>query len=169
MAGSRALRVFAATFSAFSNRRNGSRGTLNAVRRRASRFSLTLVGPVMMRQILCVAIAGLSLSACGTVWKDYSHTQVEDTPVMLTDANVRIITQRKNPQGKGPDVFCSEPSPDVAKALSTALELSANVAGRGEGKLGYATAEQFAAWWYRSAFRLLWRPVGFGQIQTKFQ
>src|SRR5262249_56562258 len=54
------------------------------------------------------------------------------TPVTFTTADVRMIAQRRRPNS--PDVVtCTEPTPDVAKALSAAAQLS------GSGGDGTAT------------------------------
>jgi hypothetical protein len=47
------------------------------------------------------------------------------TAVTFTTADVRMITQR-NRLGSPYPVICTEPSPDVAKALSAAAQLSAS-------------------------------------------
>jgi len=58
------------------------------------------------------------------------------TPATFTTADIRIITQRINPV-TGTQVTCTEPSPDVAKALSTAAQLSASGGNAGTtGNLG---------------------------------
>src|SRR5512142_227712 len=71
---------------------------------------------------------------------DRGHSQANswDTPVIYTTADIRIITQRQHPVWHT-QVVCAEPSPDVAKALSTAFQLiaqggnSATSAGVGGG------------------------------------
>jgi hypothetical protein len=58
------------------------------------------------------------------------------TPAAFTTADVRIITEREHPILHN-KVICTEPSPDVAKALSTAFSLS--------GQGGNGTASGSAA------------------------
>src|SRR5262249_55673845 len=54
----------------------------------------------------------------------YAQNGLWTTPAAYTTADVRIITQRTHPV-LGTPVICTEPSPDVAKALSTAIQLQA--------------------------------------------
>jgi len=69
------------------------------------------------------------------------------TPVTFTTADVRMIAQRKRPNS--PDVVtCTEPTPDVAKALSAAAQLSGSGgSGTATGSLsaGGASAEAVVA------------------------
>ncbi|CAK0769699.1 hypothetical protein WCLP8_4410009 [uncultured Gammaproteobacteria bacterium] len=96
-----------------------------------------------MRQKLAIVMmsSALALGGCGGSWKEFSNTAIGLNSTMVTTADVRVITER---EVSGRKIMCTEPSPDVAKALSTALEVSANVTGSGEGKLGYAYTEQLA-------------------------
>jgi hypothetical protein len=69
------------------------------------------------------------------------------TPATFTTADIRIITQRINPVTHAL-VMCTEPSPDVAKALSTAAQLSAsggNAGTTGNFAGGGASAEAVEA------------------------
>ena len=113
-----------------------------------------------MRGITVLALAGaLAVSACASKETYSVSTSVGSTPALLTTADLRIVTERVRPVGPGQDpalgqrVFCAEPSPDVAKALSTAMQISGNLQGRaptGTSALGggagfsNATAEQLA-------------------------
>jgi hypothetical protein len=69
------------------------------------------------------------------------------TPATFTTADIRMITQRTRPNSSD-TVTCTEPSPDVAKALSAAAQLTAS-GGNGEvtGSLaaGGASAEAVIA------------------------
>lgn len=65
---------------------------------------------------------------------------------MLTEADTRMISLRPNPKGEGkPKILCAEPSPDVAKALSLAMQAEAKVATPGDTSVGagagYASSE----------------------------
>jgi hypothetical protein len=71
---------------------------------------------------------------------------------LATPGDIRIITERAerapSPHGDG-RIICSEPSPDISKALSTALQLSAAAKAPSgvtpvQGSLGYNTAQAAA-------------------------
>jgi hypothetical protein len=70
--------------------------------------------------------AVLTLAGCRSFEDDasfgYSRTGLTVRSAFTT-ADVRIITQRTNPV-TGQEVVCTEPSPDVSKAISTAFALS---------------------------------------------
>lgn len=98
-----------------------------------------------MRAILAVIAAGCIAVGCtDTVLRDAT---IGNTRALVTTADLRIITERPNRLG-GPTLICAEPSPDVAKALSTASQLAASVrtpsSVSGNGSIGAATAEQLA-------------------------
>ncbi len=70
--------------------------------------------------------AALILAGC----TNHLSTQIGSTPALVTDADVRVITDRPSPfepNNPARRAVCTEPPPDVAKALATALALSANV------------------------------------------
>ncbi len=79
-----------------------------------------------IRAILLVIVT----SAAGCSWLDtdvergFSGSRHWDGSVIYTTADVRLVTQRKNPVTHQ-IVTCSEPTPDVAKALSTAAQITA--------------------------------------------
>jgi hypothetical protein len=72
-------------------------------------------------------VAAMALAACNTFEDDAQRTNARTGafafPAAFTTADARIITERKHPV-TGQDVVCTEPSPDVAKAISTAFALS---------------------------------------------
>jgi hypothetical protein len=82
-----------------------------------------------------ILLVALTLASCRYFEDDaefgYSRTGLT-TPSAFTTADVRIITQRVNPL-TGREIICTEPSPDVAKAISTAFSAS------GSGGNGTAT------------------------------
>ena len=92
----------------------------------------------------CAAIllAALSLTACNTFEDDaqraHSRTTAFTFPASFTTSDVRIITERPHPITHQP-VVCTEPSPDVAKAISTAFALS------GQGTNGTASGSLAAS------------------------
>jgi hypothetical protein len=94
--------------------------------------------PVLM---LAVAfIAGCSILE-DEVDRGYAQRRTL-TPVTFTTADVRVITQRSR---EGYPIICTEPSPDVAKALSAAAQVSGTVANKGSGAAGGASAEAVEA------------------------
>jgi hypothetical protein len=76
----------------------------------------------------------LVVSGCGTaaLTVDQGYHESEkwqrdvEASTAYTSADVRMVIARRHPVLKN-EVICSEPSPDVAKALSTAFQLSASV------------------------------------------
>jgi hypothetical protein len=77
----------------------------------------------------------LVLAGCSILEDDVARGFAQSgslTPATFTTADVRMITQR-NRQGSPNPIICTEPSPDVAKALSAAAQLS------GSGGNGTAT------------------------------
>jgi hypothetical protein len=80
----------------------------------------------------------------------YRETQLDSGTTLVTDAKQRaIINLRDYRHGRGPNhrIVCSEPSPDVAQAVSVALQAGASVS-RGDTKvdanLALAMASQVA-------------------------
>lgn len=98
----------------------------------------------MRNAMLLPGCAALVLSAC----TNHIGTQIGSTPALVTDADVRVITDRPSPfdpTNPARRAVCTEPSPDVAKALATALTLSASASvpggPTGSGSLNSQTAE----------------------------
>jgi hypothetical protein len=92
----------------------------------------------------------LVLAGCSILEDDVERGFAQrdsSTPVTFTTADVRMIAQRKRPNS--PDVVtCTEPTPDVAKALSAAAQLSGSGgSGTATGSLsaGGASAEAVVA------------------------
>jgi hypothetical protein len=71
--------------------------------------------------------AALFLAGCTDTY--HVNTEVGSTPALLTTADLRVVTDRPvpriTPDNPSRRAVCTEPSPDVAKALSTALGLTA--------------------------------------------
>jgi hypothetical protein len=106
-----------------------------------------------MRGWAGVAYLTLLLGACAHTDTVIETRTIGGTPVMLTTADVRLVAERPNLLIPGGTIFCAEPSPDVAKALSTAFQATGagkGAAAAGEGAisvdaaLAFATAEQLA-------------------------
>ncbi len=95
-----------------------------------------------------VALLGMSLAACnpGVVTRNVTIGNIH---ALATDADLRVVTAQPSPLGlqtKDRQVICSEPSPDIAKALSTALSLAATAKTPSgvdaSGNVSRTTAEQ---------------------------
>jgi hypothetical protein len=91
--------------------------------------------------------AALVLAACTDTY--HVNTQIGATPALLTTADLRVVTDRpvpNDPINLNRRAVCTEPPPDVAKALSTALSLSAKAnvpsGAGGQGSLDSQTVEQ---------------------------
>jgi hypothetical protein len=102
----------------------------------------------MNNLVACVGFGTLLLCGCQSTSSEYSNSKLGTDPVLLTTADVRIISQRPSPSGGSSQVVCSEPSPDVAKALQTSLTASANATApsgiSAGGTLNAAEAQQLA-------------------------
>lgn len=85
-----------------------------------------------MKRLL--AATALSCMAGCTVFQNHARREVSligsigtDTNVLATTADVRLVTERTRAGSGGTiSVLCTEPSPDVAKAISAAGSFSAN-------------------------------------------
>jgi len=94
--------------------------------------------------------AALVLAGCSFLEDDVARGFAQSwslTPATFTTADVRMITQR-NRQGSPNPIICTEPSPDVAKALSTAAQLAGsggNGTATGSLAAGGASAEAVTA------------------------
>jgi hypothetical protein len=89
-------------------------------------------------------LLALALAGCNTFEDDaqraYTRSNALTFPAAFTTADVRIITERENPVTHQ-RVVCTEPSPDVAKAISTAFALSGQGGnGQASGSLGASGA-----------------------------
>jgi len=85
-------------------------------------------------------LVALGLAGCDTFEDDAQRTNARTSaftfPAAFTTADARIITERENPITHQ-KVVCTEPSPDVAKAISTAFALSGQGGnGSASGGLG---------------------------------
>jgi hypothetical protein len=95
--------------------------------------------------------AALVLAGCSIledeVARGYAQNYRFTTPAAFTTADIRVISERVHPV-TGKTVICTEPSPDVAKALSAAAQLSAqggNAGTTGSLAAGGASAETVMA------------------------
>jgi hypothetical protein len=94
--------------------------------------------------------AALPLVNCSILEDDVARGYAQRdslTPATFTTADVRMITQRRRPYSHD-TVMCTEPSPDVAKALSAAAQLSGsggNAGTTGSLAAGGASAEAVIA------------------------
>ena len=102
-----------------------------------------------MRNVVS-GLAVLILAGCSILEDEVARGYAQRdtfTPVTFTTADVRMIAQRRRPNS--PDVVtCTEPSPDVAKALSAAAQLSGsggNGTATGSLSAGGASAEAVVA------------------------
>jgi hypothetical protein len=99
-------------------------------------------------QYLVPGFAALVLAGCSILEDDVARGFAQSwslTPVTFTTADVRMITQR-NRQGSPNPIICTEPSPDVAKALSAAAQLTGSGGnGTTTGSLGAGGASAEAA------------------------
>ncbi|WP_207461484.1 hypothetical protein [Azospirillum sp. SYSU D00513] len=116
----------------------------------------------MNRFSLLLLFTVIGTSACQSTDTISVSKEIGTTTALLTTADLRIVTERTRPsvplrEGSGSitnhRVLCAEPSPDVAKALSTALTLGLTAQGRapagatgleGGFNSAYATAESLA-------------------------
>ena len=93
-----------------------------------------------------IFVASLALAGCDIVENDaqrgYGRNLSWSTPTTYTTGSVRIITQRTHPVLHN-EVVCTEPPPDVAQAVATALSGSGN-SGNVGGSLSGASAEAIA-------------------------
>jgi hypothetical protein len=96
---------------------------------------------------MLVLLAGCN-SLMSEARRGHDDTKGWTFPASFTTGDVRVITERPHPaRSGGPNIVCVEPSPDVAKAVSTALQLSGQ-GGNGtvsaSGNLSSASAEAVA-------------------------
>jgi hypothetical protein len=86
-------------------------------------------------------VVALALIGCNSLENDaqrgFYQTGTWTTPASYTTADVRMVTERHVGTRT---IICTEPSPDVAKALSTALDLSAKYENF-QGGVSSASAE----------------------------
>jgi len=92
----------------------------------------------MRSNVWLVVLGALLVNGCSIlstpVGRGYNQNWSWKPGTVYTTGDVRIVTQRKHPV-TGQDVVCTEPSPDIAKALSTAVQVSAN-GGNGTTNVG---------------------------------
>ena len=103
-----------------------------------------------MRYVV-LGLAASILAGCSIledeVARGYAQNYRFSTGAVFTTADIRVISERVHPV-TGRTVICTEPSPDVAKALSAAAQLSAqggNAGTTGSLAAGGASAETVMA------------------------
>ncbi|HUZ34122.1 MAG TPA: hypothetical protein VMV19_18750 [Xanthobacteraceae bacterium] len=98
---------------------------------------------------------GLFLAACATPAGDApQNVMIGNVPAVAAYSEYRFITARPSPADPTRTILCTEPSPDIAKALQTALALSANAQTHGvtaSGSVNYTAAETITAMAGRTA------------------
>jgi hypothetical protein len=105
-------------------------------------------GGILMRYVAAIFLASLTGCAIFENETDRSFARVggANTPATITTADVRMVMERRHPI-LGTKIICTEPSPDVAKALSAAISVSGQ-GGNGTitagGAFGASTAEAVA-------------------------
>jgi hypothetical protein len=94
-----------------------------------------------------VALAFFFLGGCSQTATVSVPVRIGSTPAIMTTADLRTITERPLPY-RNRKIVCTEPPPDVAKALSTAFSGSASGSAAGgaggSGAVSDATAESLA-------------------------
>jgi hypothetical protein len=92
---------------------------------------------------LMPGLGALLAAGCSSA-VDYRENSGWNTAAAYTTADTRIVTQRPHPMFPGRQVICTEPSPDVAKALSTARQLTAS-GGNGTASASLAASAATAS------------------------
>jgi hypothetical protein len=96
---------------------------------------------------LALFLAALSLAGCSILEDDVGRGYAQRdtlTAATFTTADIRLVTTRQR-HGSPDPIICTEPSPDVAKALSAAAAASVQAAKGGSGSGGAASAEAVLA------------------------
>jgi hypothetical protein len=107
------------------------------------------MGESWMRYVV-LGFAALVLAGCSFLEDDVARGFAQSwslTPATFTTADVRMITKRDR-EGSPNPIVCTEPSPDVAKALSAAAQVSGsggNGTATGSLAAGGASAEAVTA------------------------
>jgi hypothetical protein len=94
---------------------------------------------------LVPACAALLLAGCQSAY--HANAQFGETQALLTDADLRVVIDRPLPASAGNPprrAVCTEPPPDIAKALSTAQAISAKAAAAGGASGGLDVSNQTA-------------------------
>jgi hypothetical protein len=115
-----------------------------------------------MKNWKCTAAVSFMLAACTTnSGTQLRPSQIAETPLIATSADLRVIMARPKPPAvsgstqqpaSAPDFWadpnynvCTEPSPDVAKALSDALTANANATASGLSQLASGASVSLGA------------------------
>jgi hypothetical protein len=92
---------------------------------------------------LIPACAALILAGCDSNY--HANAQIGSTQALLTNADLRLVTDRAVPDGDPTRrAVCTEPPPDIAKALSTAQDVSAKAATAAGASGGLTVSNQTA-------------------------
>lgn len=115
-------------------------------------------------RIVLPLLCGLCLASCAHVTLPETATLGGKTQGVLASADSRLITERGNPADPHnvyPNIICTEPSPDVALALTQAIQLSGGAGGSAgpSGSLGYSSSQALTALAGRSSALLGLRDV----------
>ena len=94
-----------------------------------------------MRISLAPLACSLLLAGCGLPYREYSENSQFTAPMAYTTGDVRVIMQRNDHLGR--TVTCTEPSPDVAKAVSTIASIQAEAKGV-SGSAAFGSQEALA-------------------------
>src|SRR5690349_11484027 len=112
----------------------------------------------MTRTAHAVTCLSCALLGCGGPVKNVKFGTVSG---IATTAEYRVVTEREGPNGK--KIVCTEPSPDIALAVSRALETKANASVndkvQAESDLRYQTAQALAQLGKRYATVQLLRDI----------
>lgn len=97
------------------------------------------------------AVAVLSVAGCENSNSIYRETQLDSGTTLITDAKQRAVINtrdyRASRQGSNHRIICAEPSPDVAQAMSVALQAGVSVTNgntKVDANLALAIASQVA-------------------------
>ena len=95
----------------------------------------------MHKLLIGLAMLAAGLAGCAATEKPGNYL-IGRTPALVTPADVRVITERRRPTWDS-SVLCAEPSPDIAKAISTMAKLSGSYGGASAGG-AVSTAESIS-------------------------
>ncbi len=73
-------------------------------------------------------LVSFGIMGCVSTTRVGSHGRIGDSHVMLTTADVRSTMSNRRPDGEeGATVLCAEPSPDLARAVSTTFSVGLSI------------------------------------------
>jgi hypothetical protein len=83
------------------------------------------MGSPMLKPVALIGVALVFRACSDTTIRD---GKIGSTLALYTTADIHVVTERPHPTQPGHTVICTEANPDVAKALSTASQLSSRAA-----------------------------------------